>query len=118
VSCIIKTIFMTKFILTASIGACLFLSSCDTLESVASTIVNSGSVSGNTALTNEEVVGGLKEALNVGIKNSVNLTAVTDGFLKNDEIRLPFPQDAIKVREKAIEWGMAGQVEKFETTLN
>jgi hypothetical protein len=41
-----------------------------------------------------------------------------DGFLKNPAIRLPFPPDAIKVREKAISLGMQGQVDKFETTLN
>lgn len=56
--------------------------------------------------------------MSVGITNSVNLTSVVDGFLKNSEIRLPFPPDAIKAREKAIEWGMSGEVEKFETTLN
>jgi len=69
-------------------------------------------------LTNDEVISGLREALSVGIKNSVNLTSVTDGFLKNDAIRLPFPPDAIKVKEKALEWNLNGQVEKFETTLN
>jgi hypothetical protein len=56
--------------------------------------------------------------LNVGIKNSVSLTSVTDGFLKNTNIRLPFPPDAQKVRDKALELKLDGQVEKFETTLN
>jgi hypothetical protein len=69
-------------------------------------------------LTNDEVISGLKEALSVGIKNSVSLTSVTDGFLGNLEIRLPFPPDAIKVKEKALNLGLSGQVEKFETTLN
>jgi hypothetical protein len=69
-------------------------------------------------LTNGEVVSGLKEALSVGIKNSVNLTSVTNGFLGNPTIRLPFPPDALKVREKALDWGLESQVEKFETTLN
>ena len=45
-----------------------------------------------------------------GIKNAVNLSSVTDGFLKNDVIRLPFPPDAIKVREKAINFGLSKQV--------
>jgi hypothetical protein len=74
----------------------------------------------NTApkLTNDEVISGLKEALSVGIKNSVNLTSVSDGFLKNNAIRLPFPPDAQKVKDKALEWKLDGQVEKFETTLN
>ena len=69
-------------------------------------------------LSNQEVISGLKEALNVGIKNSVNFTSVTDGFLKNEAIRLAFPPDAIKARQKAIDLGMTAQVEKFETTLN
>jgi hypothetical protein len=78
---------------------------------------------GNTAptkpqLTNDEVIQGLKEALTVGIKNSVDSSSVLDGFLKNPAIRLPFPPDAIKVKEKAISLGMQGQVDKFETTLN
>jgi hypothetical protein len=70
------------------------------------------------SLTNDEVISGLKEALSVGIKNSVSLTSVLDGFLGNPTIRLPFPPDAIKVKEKALNLGLSGQVEKFETTLN
>ena len=93
------------------------LISCDIINNTIQTIDVSNK--GNApALTNDEVISGLKEALQVGIKNSVELTSITDGFLKNETIRLPFPQDAIKVKEKAIEFGLSGQVEKFETTLN
>ncbi len=101
------------------LGFILFalLISCDIINNTIQTIDVSNK--GNApALTNDEVISGLKEALQVGIKNSVELTSITDGFLKNETIRLPFPQDAIKVREKAIEFGLSGQVEKFETTLN
>lgn len=70
------------------------------------------------SLSNEEVISGLKEALQVGIKNAVNQSAAIDGFLSNPEIRLPFPPDAIKVKEKALQLGMSSQVDKFETTLN
>ena len=98
-----------------------FLISCEVLDE-ASKMVNVNNVSNNETsvpkLSNEEVISGLKEALQVGIRNSVNLTSVTDGFLKNDAIRLPFPPDAQKVKEKALEWRLDGQVEKFETTLN
>ena len=98
----------------------LSLVSCDVLNEAAG-VLTTPSTSGQTTmpkLTNDEVISGLREALSVGIKNSVNLTSVTDGFLKNSEIRLPFPPDAIKVKEKALEWNLNGQVEKFETTLN
>lgn len=109
---------MRKFVIPAAAGA-LFLAamtSCDVLNEAA-TVLNTPTET-TPALTNGEVISGLREALNVGIQNSVNLTSVTDGFLKNDAIRLPFPPDALKVREKALEWGLDGQVEKFETTLN
>ena len=46
------------------------------------------------------------------------MTSVTDGFLNNSSIRLPFPDEAIKVKQKALDWGLDGQVDKFETTLN
>lgn len=95
----------------------LFLSSCDVLEQAASTITTPTSTQ-KPQLTNGEVISGLKEALQIGIKNSVNLTSVTDGFLGNSAIKLPFPEDAMKVRQKALEWKLDSQVEKFETTLN
>jgi hypothetical protein len=95
------------------------LFSCSIIEDVSTTIINpTNNSSSKIDLTNEEVISGLKEALNVGIKNAVNLSSVSDGFLKNDVIRLPFPPDAIKVREKAINFGLSKQVTTFEETLN
>ena len=95
------------------------LFSCSIIEDASKTILNPTNNSPSKIdLTNEEVISGLKEALNVGIKNAVNLSSVTDGFLKNDVIRLPFPPDAIKVREKALNFGLSKQVATFEETLN
>lgn len=103
------------FAISALIATSLI--SCDVLNEAAGTVLTNPDAS-TQGLTNTEVISGLKEALNVGIKNSVNLTSVTDGFLGNAAIRLPFPPDAIKVKEKALDWGLQGQVDKFETTLN
>ncbi|MEN9441038.1 MAG: hypothetical protein RLZ33_1115 [Bacteroidota bacterium] len=91
---------------------------CEVLEEAASMVTTTSTTNTTPQLTNTEVISGLKEALNVGIKNSVNLTSVTDGFLGNAAIRLPFPEDALKVKQKALDWGLSGQVDKFETTLN
>jgi hypothetical protein len=105
---------LSKNTLILALG--LSLAACDTLNSLSSNLpTGTGTKPG---LTNDEVISGLKEALNVGIKNAVGLTSKTDGFWKNDLIKLPFPEDAMKVREKAMEWGMTSQVEKFESTLN
>ena len=93
-------------------------SSCELLNEVSKVVQTPVATNASNPLSNEEVIAGLKEALSIGIKNSVNLTSATDGFLKNTEIMLPFPPDAIKVKEKAMALGLSGQVEKFETTLN
>ena len=98
--------------------------SCDLLNKAASDAKNnllkenSSNSQATTNLTNTEVISGLKEALNIGIENSVAITSVTDGFLENSSIKLPFPPDAIKVKEKALDVGLGAQVEKFEITLN
>lgn len=71
-----------------------------------------------TVLSNEEVIKGLKEALNIGIEKSTEKASAIGGFLKNDLIRIPFPPEAKIVRDKAMQWGLDNKVEKFEQTLN
>lgn len=95
----------------------LALVSCDVLQEVANEVLVPPTISA-PQLTNTEVISGLREALTVGIQNSVKLTSVQDGFLKDPFIKIPFPADAMKVREKALEWGFTTQVDKFETSLN
>jgi hypothetical protein len=107
-----KRLFLSSALFSAALAV---IQSCDVLSSVATDVTGTNN---KPALTNEEVITGLKEALNVGIKNSVDLSSITDGFWKNDLIRLPFPEDALKVRQKAIDWGLGAQVEKFEMTMN
>lgn len=96
-----------------------FIAQCSKLSQELLTLA--GPLSTTTAapgLSNEEVISGLKEALQIGIKNAVEKSAILDGFLGNPQIRLPFPPDALQVKEKALQLGMTSQVEKFETTLN
>ena len=84
----------------------IFSTSCDVLDSAArqaGNYINDGtSTSEAPALTNNEVIAGLKEALTVGINNSVDLTSVTDGFLGNQQIKLPFPPDALKLDRRLL----------------
>ena len=72
----------------------------------------------SSLLSTEEVVKGLKEALNIGVKKGVEKASASGGFLKNDLIRIPFPQEAKNVRDKAMQMGLDTIVEKFEATLN
>lgn len=90
---------------------------CDVVES-ANTILGGTTTGQQPGLTNDEVIKGLKEALSVGTNNSSAKTSKEDGFYKNALIFLPFPEDAIKVKEKAEQLGMKDKVDKFVLTLN
>lgn len=104
-------------IITTTLFSVLTFTACDVLDEAAQ-VISTTNTSSTPKLTNDEVISGLREALNVGIKNSVNLTSITDGFWANAAIKIPFPDEAIKVKQKALEWGLDGQVEKFELTMN
>ena len=109
---------MVKYIKYTLVGLTFIsVTSCDVLEEVLATVPVVMEPA-KPSLTNQEVISGLKEALERGIENSVNLTSITDGFLGNSNIRLPFPADAQKVKDKALEWGLDVKVNEFETTLN
>jgi len=88
---------------------------CAEMTSVLNEVNNSTST---PSLTNSEVISGLKEALTIGTNNSTALTSSLDGFYKNPEIFIPFPAEAIKVKEKVEAIGMKKQVDEFVLTLN
>lgn len=73
---------------------------------------------GGSGLSNDEIISGLKEALTVGAKNSASLASITDGFYKNQLIFIPFPPEAIKVKNAAEKFGMQGKIDEFVMTLN
>jgi hypothetical protein len=70
------------------------------------------------ALTKEEVANGLKEALVNGITKGTDLTSKMDGYFKNPEIKIPFPNDVKKVEDKLRQLGMGSEVDRFVLTLN
>jgi len=117
-----KLVNMKKIILNVLVlGVILSTPSCDVLQDTANAVVNTTNTGGDDekkSLTNQEVISGLKEALTVGIRNAVDVTSVTDGFLGNQEIKIPFPESAQNMREKALEWGLDNQVNKIVETLN
>lgn len=96
------------------------LVSCDVLEDVASTVTTptGDNTDNKPALTESEVIAGLKEALQVGIKKGAQKASLTDGFFKNPLIFIPWPEDAIRVKEWANNNGFSGKVTDVETTLN
>ncbi len=69
-------------------------------------------------LTTAEVTNGLKEALVNGVSKGTDLISKLDGYYKNPEIKIPFPQDVKMVETKLRALGMGKEVDKFVVALN
>jgi len=115
-----ERIKMRKLSIVLGLLSMLTFTQCDILEDVAGEVINGGGDGGTTtpSLTNGEVIAGLKEALTIGIKNGAGKASLTDGFFKNDFIKLPFPASANAMKEQAIKWGLQGKVDEITLTLN
>ncbi len=104
--------------LTISIAGCSQKQLNQTAKAAASAANDYLNGSGTKALTNDEVIKGLKEALNVGTNNSTALASKLDGYYKNPSLFIPFPAEAKKVKDKIDALGMKAQTDKFVLTLN
>ena len=58
------------------------------------------------SISEDEAAQALREALNNGINNSVEIVSKVDGYLQNPEIKIPFPPDAKKIEDRLRSLGM------------
>jgi Protein of unknown function (DUF4197) len=95
------------------------------LQGCAGQKINLGKVLGGVleqtqsgALTNDDVVMGLKEALKVGINKGADSASKTNGFYLNPKIKIPFPPEVQRVETALRKVGLGGEVDKFVVSLN
>lgn len=89
----------------------------DDVKNAASTVTGGGG-GGIKAPSEDEIVAGLKEALNQGTNTSTAATSKVDGYLKNPRLFIPFPPEAAEMKKKLVKLGMEKKVNEFETSLN
>ncbi len=71
-----------------------------------------------TELSEVRIVSGLKEALQVGTENAVNLTGRLDGYLRNQAIKILMPEK-LQTMEKGLRLvGYGQQVDEFVLSMN
>lgn len=75
-------------------------------------------LSNNQPLSKEQVVAGLKEALEKGTLEGTALASQLNGYYEHPQIKIPFPPDAQKVEQKLRQVGLGNEVDKFILTLN
>ena len=69
-------------------------------------------------LSQSEVVEGLKEALAKGVENAIKSLGRTDGYLGNDLVRIPMPDNLDTLAQGVRAVGGDAYVDEFVTTMN
>jgi hypothetical protein len=70
------------------------------------------------ALTQDQMVGGLKEALGKGVQQSVASLGKQDGFLKDAGVQIPMPESLQKVEKALRALRQDKLADEFVTTMN
>lgn len=77
-----------------------------------------GTIGGNQQLSEQTVVAGLKQALEVGTKNSVTSTNRRGGFSDNPLIRIAMPEKLDNAASALRTVGLGSYVDNFEGQMN
>ena len=73
---------------------------------------------GEKGLSEDEIINGLKQALEIGTSNAVQTVSQTNGYFKNPKIRIPLPENVKKVERLLRAAGFGYQVDQFELSMN
>jgi Protein of unknown function (DUF4197) len=101
------------------VAYCVFLLlSCSTASAELDQLekrIGIGSVNG---LSDSKVASGLKEALKVGTENAVKLTGKTDGYFKNEAIKILMPSNLRSLEKGLRTVGLGPKVDEFILSMN
>ncbi|PLK43639.1 DUF4197 domain-containing protein [Emticicia sp. TH156] len=75
-------------------------------------------VQGTGSLSTQEVVAGLKQALQVGINKGADSASRLNGYYLNPTIKIPFPPEIERVETALRRAGLGSEVDKFVVALN
>jgi len=69
-------------------------------------------------LSSNEVAAGIKEALQVGTKKSIDILGKRDGFYKDTEVKIPMPENLHKMESFMDKIGQKKLMDKFVESMN
>jgi hypothetical protein len=101
-----------KKIFAIVIAASFALSGCAELQQVAAQLPNSG------ILGNADIAAGLREALDKGIDTQVSKLTKTDGFYKNQLVKILLPEELQKVDQGLRQVGLGSLADEGLKVLN
>ena len=77
-----------------------------------------GLPAGKSLLSNEEIINGLKEALQVGTEKGTAKLSATDGFFKDAVLKILMPDEAKKAEKTLRNMGLGKQVDNAILSMN
>ena len=80
--------------------------------------VQDGGGKDEKGLSDETVIAGLKEALDVGTKKAVEKVSKLDGYYRNPQITIPFPPKIEKTAKALKKIGLEKEVDRFVLSMN
>ena len=89
----------------------------------ADTFLKSSSGQGSTtdvvsSLSNKQISQGLKEALDVGVKKAIDLLGTKNGFLNDQSVKIPMPDEMQQVEKALRSFGQEQMADEFVTSMN
>lgn len=69
-------------------------------------------------LSDSKIIRGLKEALEIGTGNAVEMVSRLDGYYKNPDIKIPLPKAVQKVEKVMRAMGYGPEVDAFSHSMN
>lgn len=93
-----------------------FLLSCQSTAQINKFLEKAGQVAGTP--TNSEISTGLKEALEKGTGISTDRLSLTDGYLKNLDVKILFPEEAKQVENTLRSLGLGAMCDQVITSVN
>lgn len=100
------------------ISALLFLCSGVPVHAQFGDILRSLGLGQQEGLSDDTVVSGLKEALEIGTGNAVSATGVVDGYFRNEAIKILMPDRLATVERGLRAVGYDSQVDEFILSMN
>ena len=75
-------------------------------------------IGGSSGVSQNEIVDGLKEALEIGTGNTVQALSQVNGYYDNPQLKIPLPQSFQKFEKILRTTGFASELDAFELSMN
>ena len=107
-----------KKIYVLAVASMFTFTGCNELQSVVNQLPDIIGETGSTGLSNDYIASGLREALDKGISEQVTKLTATDGFFKNELVKIILPTELEKVDSTLRKVGLSSLADEGLKILN